>query len=215
MKKYLLLIIILATWIGTLAQPYANSWISNYGKQYWRIFVYKDGIYRIDSATLANAGVPMSTNPQKFQIFGRGVQQYIYVEGENDGVMNTGDFIEFYGMHNDGWYDSALYANHADQPNPNYSMFNDTAIYYLSISNAVNDTARRMTVETDVGIYTSLPYFNKVSRVDYTDYYSGGTTDYNEVTDPEYIPSEGWFDAWFGRGSYAPYNPKSIPTPNA
>jgi hypothetical protein len=212
MRKYLLLFIILSVCYGASAQKYGNEWIRSYDKQFWRIFVYEDGIFRIDSATLAAAGVPMNTDPKKFQVFGRGKQQYIYVQGENDGEMNSGDYIEFYGMHNDGWYDTTLYANHADQPNPNYSMFNDTAIYYLTISNAVNDTAYRMTIETDVGSYTALPYFNKVSRIDYTDYYSTGNTDYNDVTDPEYVASEGWFDAWFGRGSSTT---KNIPTPNA
>ncbi|MFH0866294.1 MAG: C25 family cysteine peptidase [Bacteroidota bacterium] len=218
MRKYLLLIIILTAWVGALAQPYTNSWIRNYGKQFWRIFVYEDGIYRIDSATLANAGVPMNTNPRKFQIFGRGVRQYIYVNGENetDNVIDSDDYIEFYGMHNDGWYDSALYANHADQPNTNYSMFNDTAIYYLSISIAANDTAYpkyRMTSETSTGgSYPSLIYFNKVSRADFVSFYSAGKTYGDGVTDPEYVPSEGWFDAWFSRGVSVP---KSIVTPNA
>lgn len=211
MKRNLLLWILLTFCAVAEAQPYGHEWIGNYSKQFWRIFVYKDGIYRIDSTTLANAGFPMNINPNKFQIFGRGVQQYIYVK-DNNGVMNSGDYIEFYGMHNDGWYDSLLYANPADHPNPNYSMFNDTAIYYLTYSTAINDSVRRMTLETDVGSYTALPYFYKVSRVDYTSYYSTGSTDYNEVTDPEYIASEGWFDAWYSRGSSTM---KNISTQNA
>ncbi|HNW97013.1 MAG TPA: C25 family cysteine peptidase [Bacteroidales bacterium] len=210
MKKYLLLLILFTSVYSiAFSQPYGNEWIK-YSQQYWRIIVYRDGVFRIDSATLANAGVPANTNPKRFQIFGRGVQQYIYVKGENDNVFNANDYIEFYGMHNDGWYDSALYLNKADHPNANYSMFNDTAIYYLTI-NPYSTSNYRMTLETDVGSYPVQTYFNKISRADYVSRYSTGTTDGNDVTDPEYIASEGWFDQWFSKGSTVT---KSIPVAN-
>lgn len=213
MKRFLLSVLILLTCAGLSAQHPYGRWVTDYNKQFWRIFIYQDGIYRLDSATLADAGFPIATiNPSKFQVFARGKQQYIYVEDKNgNGIMNDEDFIEFFGEHNTGWYDTALYANHADQPNPNYSFFNDTSIYYLSYSSLVSDPVYRMTSESDVGSYPALNYFNKVSRVDYVDYYSTGTTDQNDVTDPEYIPSEGWFDAWFGCGTQSQ---KFIPTKN-
>ena len=182
-------------------QLFGYEWITNYDQQYFRIAVVNDGVYRIDSATLANAKIDMTKlDPRNILIYGRGVKQHIYIKGESDGKFNNGDYIEFYGMHNDGWYDKYLYNHPTDQPNTNYSMFNDTAIYYLTINPSyLADTSGRMISETDTTYshYSLSPYFNKNSRADYTGTYFYGATDINEMTDPEYTNAEGWFDAGF------------------
>ncbi|NTW31736.1 MAG: hypothetical protein HGB12_03775, partial [Bacteroidetes bacterium] len=202
MKRFLYIIFLFFIGFHAFSQQYGNEWI-NYNNQYFRIFVYSDGIYRIDSTALANSGINVSNiNPKNIQIFGRGVQQYIYIKGESDNHFNSGDYIEFYGEHNDGWYDYKLFANPSDQPNPAYSMFNDTAVYYLTINqNSVSNF--RMISENDTlySSYSATPYFNKVTRTNYTGTYFFGETDGNGVTDPEYVPSEGWFDAGFNLGS--------------
>ncbi len=215
MKKYLYTFFLLFLFSHAFPQQYGNEWI-NYSQQYFRIFVVQDGIYRIDSTALANAGINMALlNPKNLQLFGRGQEQYIYVKGESDGKFNAGDYIEFYGMHNDGWYDVNLYNNPADQPNPNYSMFNDTATYYLTI-NPISLSSHRMILENDINFssYNVATYFNKVSRDDYTgNYFYGKTdTDGNGITESEYVNSEGWFDGGFSLGGATS---KSINTNNA
>ena len=68
------------------AQTYHNNWI-NYNQQYYKFKIAETGIYRIDSATLANSGIPLnSINPQNFQLFSRGEELPIHIEGEGDGV---------------------------------------------------------------------------------------------------------------------------------
>ena len=102
-------------------------------------------------------------------------------------------------MHNTGWYDSTLYQKpRSVQPNPNYSMFNDTAIYYLTI-NTGGVPGKRMIVKnnTNFSSYSPVAYINKVSRQDYTSTYFMGYTDSNELTDPKYLSSEGSFDRVF------------------
>jgi hypothetical protein len=213
MRKFLYTLLLFFLYSLTFSQQYGNEWI-NYSQQYFRIFIYEDGIYRIDSATLASAGINMATlNPRNVQIFGRGQEQYIYIKGESNGHFNSGDYVEFYGLHNDGWYDKELYSNPVDQPNPNYSMFNDTAIYYLTINpNSVSN--RRMIPESAINFsaYTVAPYFYKISRNDYTGSYFYGVTDNDDITDPSYISTEGWFDPGFSLGGSVI---KSIPTSNA
>jgi len=219
MKKYVYTLLLFFLWLQVFPQTpvFENYWI-NYNQPYFRIFVVNDGIYRIDSTTLANAGISMATlNPKNIQIFGRGVEQYIYIKGRNDGAgkFNNSDYIEFYGMHNDGWYDKYLYKNAADQPNPNYSMFNDTAIYYFTINpNSIHGDS--MTIESDTAYshYTLAPYFNRVSRVDYTDTYFFGPTDSYNITDPEYGNNEGWFDPGFSISGTASIS-KTVSTSNA
>ena len=48
-------------------------------------------------------------NPKNIQLYGRGVQIPIFIEGEADEVFNPSDFIEFYAEKNDGWLDIELY----------------------------------------------------------------------------------------------------------
>ena len=91
--------------LSSSSQPYANEWI-NYSQQYFKIKVPTDGVYRINYATLVSEGIPIQTfDPRQIQIFGRGEEQYIFIKGENDGVFNSTDYIEFYAKRNDGWYD--------------------------------------------------------------------------------------------------------------
>ncbi len=180
------------------AQPAGNEWI-NYNQQYFKFNVSQDGVYKINYSTLYNSGFPItSVDPRSIQIFGRGLEQYTYVRGQSDGVFNTDDFIEVYCKKNDGWFDTYLYTNAADQPNLNYSMFNDTATYYITWNTSINN--KRMQLETDqnFGSYTPANYFMKVSRQDYTNtYFSGNPKIHSLVTLPEYTTGKGWFDPGF------------------
>lgn len=134
MRKVVLWVVCMALALGAAAQvqPYGNEWI-HYDREYWMFKVWKDGIHRIDSTTLAQAGFPLeSVDPHTLQLHTRGRQVPIYVEGEEDGEFNTGDFIEFYAQKNDAWLDSALWDDPAHINNPYYSLYNDTIRYFLS-----------------------------------------------------------------------------------
>src|ERR1700757_817735 len=102
MKKLFLSLLCVLAPILVFAQ--VNKWIV-YSQNYYKIKVAKDGIYRLDSATLAAAGIPLAfIKPQYFQLFFHGQEQYIYIRGERDSVFNGpksgNDYIEFYGQHN-------------------------------------------------------------------------------------------------------------------
>lgn len=177
------------------AQTYGNEWI-NYSQKYYKIKVANDGIYRIDSITLAKAGISVATiNPQHFQVFYRGQEQYIYIQ-ESGGKFTRNGYIEFYGQHNDGRLDSLVYDS-GSTPNPYYSMFSDTSVYYLTWNNSPSN--RRMTALTDTAFagYTPSPYF-LVQTVNYgnSEYYNGLRIDVGGLTasDPRYTKAEGWFN---------------------
>lgn len=194
------------------SQKYGNEWI-NYNQQYYKIKIDKEGIYRISYATLQNIGFPVGTlNPKNIQLFNNGVEQHLYIEGENDGVFNFQDFIEFYATKNDGSFDTQLYKSINNQANPNHSLFTDTAAYYLTWNTLTNN--RRLTVENDVAFssYTPITYFFRNSRTDYTSTYFQGQTNYYQVTNPDYTAGEGWFDNAFSLGQSIN---KSISTSNA
>src|ERR1700722_2674294 len=119
-KRYLSLLGII---VPMLLCGQANNWIV-YSQSYYKIKVAKDGIYRIDSATLAKAGIPLNLiDAREFQLFFHGQQQAIYVHGDSAIRATRGDYIEFYGQHNSGALisdvssDSLLYTSVSPAPN--------------------------------------------------------------------------------------------------
>jgi flagellar hook assembly protein FlgD len=112
---------------------YGNEWI-NYQQSYWKLKVVQDGWYRVSAAQLAAAGFPTaSIDPRKIQLFYRGQEMAIYVNGEQDGVFDNTDYIEFYGRKNDGANDADLYyPNTANHLNPYYNLHSDTSAYFIT-----------------------------------------------------------------------------------
>src|SRR5688500_11704404 len=79
-----------------------NEWI-NFSQSYYKIPIAREGVYKLDYNALQAAGFPVgSVDPKKIQLFHRGVEQHIFVDGENDLQFDPTDFIEFYGNKNDG-----------------------------------------------------------------------------------------------------------------
>jgi hypothetical protein len=194
-KRLLASCLLLFVFISLKAQPYGNEWI-NYSQKYYKIKVAQNGIYRLDSLTLASAGIDLSLiDPHYFQLFNKGVEQKIYIEGEADNVLNASDFIEFYAEKNNGSLDSLLYVNTPFLPNPYYSLVNDTAVYFLTWSSSV--AGSRWLSETDVSFGTFAPavnYFFKEEIHDFHSDYYAGETDNVGGTDARYTKAEGWFD---------------------
>ena len=129
--------------------PDPTRWI-NYAQSYYKLSIAKNGIYRLTAAELQQAGVPVQQlTPNTIQLFHRGVEQSIYVEGEEDGHFNAGGFLEFYGQRNNGVPDSLLYRPHSAQPHQYYSLFNDTTAYFLTWSTGAGQSGKRMVTYTD------------------------------------------------------------------
>lgn len=80
----------------------------------YKIFVDLDGIYQMDYAYLEAAGIPVNTiDPRTFRIINMDKEIAIYVEGEDDGVFESGEYLLFYGQKND-------------------TKYTDTNVYWLS-----------------------------------------------------------------------------------
>ncbi|MBK9524690.1 MAG: hypothetical protein IPO39_07995 [Bacteroidetes bacterium] len=208
MKRILLTFLLSSCASLLLAQPYENSWI-NYSQPYYKFKISQEGIYRINRQTLLFAGVQVTgSDPRKIQIFHNGVEQFIYIEGENDGVFDAADFIEFYADKNDGSLDSKLYADPSWQPTPNYSLFTDTAVYFLTISSTSNGKRLTSVNDNNFSAYSPSPYFIKDSYQDPTTQGQAGRyIGYNRgmtSTSIEYTESEGWCDVFgnYSAGNY-------------
>jgi hypothetical protein len=130
----LLVLVWLLCWGGQASAQapttYGNEWI-NYDQTYYKIQVAQNGIYRLSHTYLTQAGIS-GVDPRKFQLFRRGQEVAIHVAGEADGVFDPTDFIEFYGERNDGKLDVELYKDPAHQVHQYYSLYTDTAAYFLT-----------------------------------------------------------------------------------
>ena len=213
--KSIALLLLALTSFSLFSQPYYNNWI-NYSQPYYKFKISSTGLYRIDHAALANAGIPVgSIDPRNIQIFGRGQEIPLYIEGENDGVLNSSDYIEFYAEHNDGWFDSDFYGGSQNHPNPYYSLINDTATYYITWNSLTTNS--RMISENDTAFssYAADSYYLQENTHYYSSsYFTGETISIGGQSENlfGYDPSEGWFDNVFTLGQT---KTKTITTENS
>lgn len=209
---------ILIFWfLGTVSAygQYGNEWIDDYSKTFYKIKVVEDGIYRIDYNTLTAYGIPASSiNPENFTLHGKEKEQFIYVNDGGDGTMDPGDYIEFFGQRNNGWLDSLLHDNPNELGNPDFSLYNDTLVYFLSWNNLTNN--RRMAVESDVnfGSYSSVPYIYYTVLKSYNNQYLQGQK-LAGLSESTYEQGEGWFSGNANAYSGSGYLQTNLSTPQA
>lgn len=187
MKFFSVAVLLIFSWISSFAQ-FGNEWIK-FNQQYFKIPIAKDGLYKLSYDNLVNAGVPTSVDPRKIQIFHRGVEQAIYVEGENDGELNTTDYIEFYGRQNDGTLDADLYTNPAAQPHKYYNLYNDTTNYFLTFGQA-NGKRMALSQADNAGLTAETFHWDEKLLVLKSQYAQG--VDYGDIQLSVFDEGEGW-----------------------
>lgn len=187
------------------AAPYGNEWI-DYTKSYYKIKVAKEGLYRIYKSTLNQVQIP-NVPGANFNLYHNGDTIPFYVS--NTGIMGSNDYIEFYGKPNDGSLDTELYDDPDWQLNPNYSLFNDTAVYYLTwntlqpnlLVTAVNNNLSNLPSSENYYWKRDLYQYNANFNAG-KPYYLAGQPSYRAIFDE----GEGFYDALFRQNS-----PRSYP----
>ena len=187
-KLYILLI------ISTLYSTYifsqtGNEWI-NFSQKYFYFPISKTGIYKIDRDYLVSIDNDFANiNPKNIQIFAKGKEIPIYIEGENDLTFDSGDYILFYAEKNDAWLDTVFYENPNDLANPYYSFINDTINYFITWE--ISPTPKkRFTISNDTSFtnYNQCTYLIKENTLIYPNTY------YWAAANPQNTEGEGWFD---------------------
>ncbi|MBK8292031.1 MAG: hypothetical protein IPK96_14970 [Flammeovirgaceae bacterium] len=172
---------------------YSHEWIKP-GQSYYRIPVAKKGVYRLTFADLQTVGVPIgSVDPRRIQILHRGVEQAIFVQGQADAVLDPGDYIEFYGIGNDGTLDKDLYKPAILQPHNYYNLYTDTAAYFLTWQlSAVQ--GKRIANFSEINV-TNIPKedFHQEERLlVLKNEYSGGNKESDVIQSTYFDEGEGW-----------------------
>lgn len=143
---------------------------------YYKMLISQDGIYRLSTNDLTSYGIePASVDPRTVKIFNKGVEMPIRVAGENDGVFNSNDYIEFYGIRNRGEFAF-------------YDDYSDTNCYWLSFDGASGN--RFSPILSLSGQLNELTNFRRTLHFERDlSYYNG---DGNDVLNTERVSDEGW-----------------------
>jgi hypothetical protein len=170
MKKLFTLFFLLLS-MGAFAQVYNNEWI-NFSKTYYKFKVGATGLYRIPQSVLAGAGLG-SVAAQNFQLFRNGKEVPIYVNtAVPSGPMGSSDYIEFWGLKNDGVPDNPLYRSPSYQHTQQLSLETDTAVYFLventsggafHYTDTANNVAGSPLGPEPFFLYTAGSYFKSAS----------------------------------------------------
>lgn len=192
MKKICIYITFLLLPCVIFAQNNSNSWVS-YNQTYVKLHITNQGVYRITGANLrsllGNPAIIPVTVPY-VQVMHAGKQVPIYISNTGSGFSNS-DYIEFYAKSgNTGWLDTAVYYNYR-QLNENYSLYNDTAAYFLTFTTSAPAEQYATTTNTNFSSYTPLNHCLATVRQNFN-------AIYNATSHSPYVhDGEGWCDNYF------------------
>jgi Peptidase family C25 len=196
--KRLFLVIITVCAVLTGYTQLNNSWI-DYNKTYYKFKIAKDSLCRITQPVLAAAGLG-STPAQNFQLWRNGKQVRLFTSVAT-GSFTASDYIEFWGEANDGKPDKSLYFKTESQLDDKYSLFSDTAVYYLTVNPAGGNLRYIQSVNPVTGnTLTAEPYFMKRLEVHYKNQINRGYGEnYGQnVYSSAFDIGEGWTSAEIG-----------------
>jgi|GEM_PF-392559 len=133
-KFYLQILIIFTFFTGTIRLSAQNyNWITP-NQTYLKMYLFNDGIYRINKIDFINAGInPSIINPQTVKVFYKGNQIPIYFYGEQDGVFNDSDYFDFWGQRNYGGLTNSYNQNNqvVYTKDEYYDLYSDTSVYWV------------------------------------------------------------------------------------
>lgn len=87
----------------------------------YKLFVNKDGIYRVTYSDLVQAGInPGVHDPRSLRLYHRGREEAVYFRGQEDGIFDPGDWFEFWGQRAGG-------------ESTHHHFYADASVYYLGL----------------------------------------------------------------------------------
>ncbi|MGB5926830.1 MAG: C25 family cysteine peptidase, partial [Cyclobacteriaceae bacterium] len=191
------------------SQSYGNEWLDS-NQEYFKISTANDGIHRITYSDLQAAGFPVETDPRRIRMYHRGREVAIHIQGQEDARLDPADYVEFYGLKNDGTLDAELY-NTGDQVNPYLNLYSDSTAYFLTYS-LLPENGRRMTYykENNVSGMSPAPYHVQTAVESYHEFYNFGVHYPENSTGrtllTRFDDGEGWQANSIGNGASFTYS---------
>lgn len=193
--RYLIILFLIGIVAPNGWGQYGNEWI-RFNQQYVKVPVAKDGIYRISLADLEAAGLPLN-DLNRIQLFHRGSQVARRIV--------PGQYIEFYGLKNDGRSDTPLYKP-STQSNTYYNLFSDTTAYFLT-ANTQGQFGINMGSYSEIndsGIPAEV-FHTAEKLIVLTNQYSSGIWYNRYAQTSEFDTGEGWVGAWINKDQFIDY----------
>ncbi|MCX7834434.1 MAG: C25 family cysteine peptidase [Ignavibacteria bacterium] len=188
------------------AQNY--NWIVP-NKDYLKMYVISDGIYRINKSDFLNAGInPNNIDPRTVKVLYKGLQIPIYFFGEEDGVFNDSDYFDFYGQRNYGgisnvYKDSSGFLLVHYVVDEYYNLYSDTNIYWIDWGGSFGLRFNDFSYSVDINYPND--YFYQELHFEKDLIYSLGEkrnpSDFRNFNN-ERISGEGWYWRDFTRGNF-------------
>jgi hypothetical protein len=205
MRQFVIVIFLLSIWFPSVSQ-HGNEWI-NFSQPHFKIPTAQNGIYKLTYSGLVAAGIPSAIDPRSIRVFHRGIEQAIYVQGETDGILNSTDYVEFYGRRNDGSPDKELYPNPAFQPHSNYNLYSDTTCYFLTFGSG---QGKRMDLvsESSSGLAPESFHWDEKLLLATNEYSVG--VDYGNYMQTAFDLGEGWTGSQINHGQKLGYTIEGI-----
>lgn len=152
-KKILILSLFFFVSNNLFSQNY--NWITP-NKTYLKMYVYDDGMYRINKADFTSAGIVAAIDPRTVKVYNKGVQIPIYFNGESDGIFDPADYFDFYGKRNYGGLTKTYETNNTLSyiTDEYYDSYSDTNVYWVDWGGA---NGLRMSIS---GYSVLTPYSN-------------------------------------------------------
>ena len=141
---------------------------------WYKIAVLKDGVFKLTYSFLKNIGLDVDNiNPQNIKVYGNGgkmlpevnstfrhddlKQNAIYIEGENDGVFNSSDYILFYGQSPN----SILLNSSNNLFYHQLNRYSDTTYYFITASTTIDSPKRIISTSTSLTPTNVVNTFNE------------------------------------------------------
>ncbi len=170
--------------ISFLLEHQKPEWY-NPNATFYKLVVKEEGIYRLDFSYLDSIGVDLSAiDPRTIKIYNKGVEQHLFVLGEDDGQFNQTDFLAFYGQPNVG--DTSY-----------FDPYTDDNIYWLTWG---GNSGLRMHKKSNIlGNSSRVDHYLKTHHLEEEKVYHHGVNDF-EIHNTEPIRGEGWVWRFFFPG---------------
>ncbi len=195
MRKIIYLFILLFLYAGN-SFPQNYNWITP-NKTYLKLYVAEDGMYRLDKTDFTNAGINANViDPRTIKLYSKGNEIPVYISGEENGIFDPTDYIDFYGTRNYGGITNTYDHNNSVvyTTNEYLNQYSDTNVYWIGWDGALGLRYSNSVFNS----ITSYPgsYFNDIRHLEKDYFYSQGEMINNNdlrILQTEKFRGEGWF----------------------
>lgn len=174
---------------------FSNSWF-DYSRDYYKIKIAEEGVYRISKSTLEQNGI--LTNGSAYKMLTGGKEIPLYVSKNT--TLENDDYIEFYANELDGSFDTQLFETAEDQLHKYMSLFTDTATYFLTIDGSAENMRLKNTPNNLLEAPPAKKYFMHTATFEGRNQFSlglGQRFSGASINYSDYEPGEGFVGQTF------------------